>query len=69
MQFTLVINMDNSAFENPNGLDVTDGEELRAILARQMSPAYPLGSNIEVGKRRKILDSNGNTVGYWEVTK
>lgn len=69
MEFTLKINMDNAVFENANGINVCDGLELRAILNRLMSPAMPLGDNLTVGVQRKVCDSNGNTVGYWEVTE
>lgn len=70
MQFQLVINMDNDAFVNGNGKDVTDISELRYIIKKLLSPAYGLGSEAGlVGEQRKVLDTNGNTVGYWEISK
>ena len=56
MQITINVKLDNSAFEdNPN--------ELQEILARQIP------HNIKPGDDGKLKDSNGNTVGQWEVNE
>lgn len=55
MQITININLNNAAFEdNPN--------ELQEILGR-------LPHNLKPGDDGKLKDSNGNTVGQWEVNE
>lgn len=68
MKFQLVVELDNDAFQNPNDVTVTDCTELRAIIDRLMERQIN-GDNILVGEKRNVLDTNGNTVGYWKVTE
>lgn len=57
MKFTLEIQMDNAAFEeNPS--------ELADIIDELQTPALSAGPG-DVGT---VRDSNGNTVGKWEVS-
>jgi hypothetical protein len=58
MQFTLTIDMDNAAFEDEPVI------ELGRLVSRVGQRLYDYG---ESGSDR-ILDSNGNTVGRWEIT-
>lgn len=60
MTFKLTIDMDNAAFEEPNG------EELSRIFLKLHSlfQGAQLESDFSKGKLRDI---NGNTVGEWEV--
>jgi len=54
MQITINVNLDNDSFrENPN--------ELNEILASQIP------HNLRPGDDGKLRDSNGNTVGSYEV--
>jgi hypothetical protein len=68
MKFRIEIEMDGAAFENPNEKMVTDCTEIRAILERLLERQIN-GDNILVGEQRRILDTNGNTCGYWEVSE
>ncbi len=52
MKLTIEINMDNDAFNSPR--------ELRKCLA-QVADKIDRGAG-------KIMDTNGNSVGKWEVT-
>jgi len=67
MKFKCEINMDNAAFgENP--------AELQGILqsvSDRLLKTYgtPWGMLYEEGSSGKILDSNGNSVGQWEITE
>ena len=53
MKLTVNVNMDNAAFEDP--------EEIKMIMAVIGMKA----ANGQTGG--KIMDSNGNTVGAWEI--
>lgn len=61
MYFTLEIGMDNDAFQQP-------GEEL-AVLLRKIAKQVEEGSArylVDEGAR-PVLDTNGATVGTWQV--
>lgn len=58
MHFKLQINMDNAAFEN--------SEELPALVE---SVLESLRNGYGSGDGSAIQDSNGNTVGKWEVSE
>jgi hypothetical protein len=53
--FNLTIDMDNAAFED-------DGSELRDILSDVRRALFDHRSS------GTVKDSNGNTVGRWEIT-
>lgn len=56
MKILIECNLDNAAFEeNPN--------ELQEIVAQQIP------HNLKPGDDGKLKDSNGNTVGQWEVNE
>lgn len=58
--FTLVIEMKGAAYDE-------DPEfEIKRALARTSNNIDHYG--IEIGAGTQILDTNGNTVGYWRVT-
>jgi hypothetical protein len=56
MKILIECNLDNAAFQD-NQL------ELSEIIARQIP------HNLEPGDDGKLKDSNGNTVGQWEVNE
>lgn len=56
MNIRIEVNLDNSAFEE-NQL------ELSEIIARQIP------HSLKPGDDGKLKDSNGNTVGQWEVNE
>jgi len=55
MEFTLTINMDNTAFENPD-------EEVRRIIS-----TIPI-IQADYAASGPLLDINGNTVGKWSIS-
>lgn len=59
MEFNLAMNMDNAAFEE------TPGQELSRILKRLASGLIDIapGDTLE----GKIHDINGNKIGTWEI--
>lgn len=63
MKFKLEIKMDNAAFEDP--------AELADIL-RRIAAKFAMAGEWEVipkGEPQRVMDSNGNTVGEWKVSK
>lgn len=59
---TITINTDNAAFDDP----VTgDGHELTRVMGRVVGQ---ITEDMTVGASRAIMDSNGNTIGSWEIT-
>ncbi|MDQ3159305.1 MAG: hypothetical protein M3P98_04205 [bacterium] len=61
MKFKLEIKMDNAAFEGFNGNQLA---YILERLARKLD-----GYDFADGEGSTLLDTNGNTVGGWEVTK
>lgn len=72
MEFTLKINLDNAAFNDANkeefGTGVLDCAELHDILTKLVRVNFASVIRVE-DRQRPVMDSNGNTVGYWEVTE
>lgn len=66
MKFKLEIEMGNAAFENANEVNVIETSELKAILNRLQRTV--LLDFVRVGSG-KVLDTNGNTVGAWEISE
>ena len=62
MKATIKINMDNAAFEEPNGV------ELAKILWNVRKHIVD-GCHFTGGERASIFDSNGNNVGEIKFTK
>ena len=58
MEFTLRVEMDNAAFENPGEL----ARILRAL-------ADVLADGVQPGDSDNVRDANGNTVGEWDVSE
>lgn len=54
MNITIKVNLDNAAFEENQA-------ELSEIIAQQIP------HNLKPGDTGRLKDSNGNTVGQWEV--
>lgn len=59
MKLTVEIKMDNAAFEHP-------GNEV-AVLLRKIAAQTEWHETFTPGDGARVLDTNGNTVGYWEV--
>lgn len=55
MEFTMKVNMDNAAFEDPK-------QELIRILADEVV------NDLYFANEGTCIDHNGNTVGSWEIT-
>jgi len=60
--FTLTIRTDNAAFVDPDGAPAP-GYELATILRRLAGQL----ENASDGDHGTVRDSNGNTVGKWEL--
>ncbi len=65
MELTIKLNLDNSAFGEAEG-DVIECAEIRAILTRLVKRNFADSVRLGEGPRR-IMDSNGNSVGTWEL--
>lgn len=63
MKATIIINMNNAAFED-NG----HGEELAGIVGKLESEIIANG-NLYPGLTYSLKDSNGNTVGTLKITR
>lgn len=64
MKFTMTVDMDNTAFDEAHA-----ATELGEILARLNLALHEIGDNhLGTGAAGRLVDSNGNTVGYWEIT-
>ncbi len=70
MQFKLSFRCDNAAFCDSEGTQTGEsiGQEIDAILGR-MRRVGTEGFGIVPGDSGNVLDSNGNTVGTWSLTK
>lgn len=67
MQFSLQLGMTNDAFQSYEN-DICDATEVASILrtlADRLDDANVISAYISAGTLR---DSNGNSVGSWEVT-
>lgn len=60
MKFTLEINLGNEAMQTGNDV----AEALQGIVDRLVD-TYDLSADM----RGKLRDSNGNTVGHWEINE
>lgn len=60
MKFTMEVEMDNAAFDEPTAL----AEVLEDTANRLRGLNYE--SLVTLGKR-SVIDSNGNTVGKWQI--
>ena len=61
MNITITLNTDNAAFEDDPGAEVA---RILKRLAGELE-----GVTLDAGDYAKLLDSNGNTVGRYAVTK
>lgn len=61
MEFKLTINMDKDAFKNDRA------NELIRILQKLTKTLS--ASELEIGDSGSAIDSNGNTVGTWEISE
>lgn len=61
MTLTITIEMDNAAFGDDAESRMA---EVQRIIARKMSKVY-----LDRGEYGRFLDTNGNTVGRWEVSE
>lgn len=70
MKFKIEFKCDNAAFRDADGNHAAEsvGQEIDAILGR-MRRVGTEGFGIVPGDSGKVLDSNGNTVGAWSLTK
>ena len=57
---TITIDMDNAAFGDDAECRLA---ELQRIVARKMGKVY-----LDPGEYGRFIDTNGNTVGKWEVS-
>ena len=64
MQFNLKFSMDNDAFDATYE-GAADGDEISQILLR-LSERFT-GDRVFVGNGGSLRDTNGNSVGHWDV--
>ncbi len=67
MRFILVIDLQTAPFDNQNGVNVVETEEIKSALTRVLSSLL-LGAQIRVGSGR-VMNMEGQIVGDWEIVQ
>ena len=66
MKFNLEFHMDNASFHDDN--DNLETDEIKRIL-KNIAFLVRLYDAQDINETNNIMDSNGNPIGYWQISE